>query len=55
MLQGVEENMVVLPVHDAVAIQTDNVHWAVNAMQETWSRKVGTTASIPVKIDYATS
>ena len=55
MLQGVEENVVVLPVHDAVAIQTDSVHWAVSAMQETWSRKVGANVSIPVKIDYASS
>jgi hypothetical protein len=41
MLQGVDEGIVVLPVHDAVAVQQKHEEWAVDAMSEAWDKHVG--------------
>ena len=32
MLEGVEQGIVALPVHDAVAVMQDNANWAKEAM-----------------------
>ena len=41
MLKGVEKDIVVLPVHDAVAVQQVNEGWAVDAMSQAWGKHVG--------------
>ena len=41
MLKGVEKDIVVLPVHDAVAVQQVNEGWALDAMSEAWDKHVG--------------
>ena len=43
MLQGMEKDIVCLPVHDAVAIPQQHEKWAVDAMLETWERVVSTS------------
>ena len=53
MLQGVDKGIVVLPVHDAVAVQQKHEDWAVDTMLEAWSRVAasGSAARARVKID----
>ena len=53
MLQGVDKDIVVLPVHDAVAVQQKHEQWAVDTMLEAWSRAAasGGSARARIKID----
>ena len=41
MLEGVRNNIVVLPVHDAVAVQTKHKEWAEKTMIRCWNEIVG--------------
>jgi hypothetical protein len=41
MLKGIEKDIVVLPVHDAIAVQQSDEGWAVDAMSEGWDQHVG--------------
>jgi len=41
MLNGIEKDIVVLPVHDAVAVQQKHESWAMDAMSEAWNKHVG--------------
>ena len=41
MLKGVERDIVVLAVHDAVAVEQVNEGWALDAMSEAWDKHVG--------------
>ena len=41
MLKGIEEDIVVLPVHDAVAVQQKHESWALDAMAAAWDEHVG--------------
>ena len=41
VLKGVEEDIVVLPVHDAVAVQQKHESWALDAMAAAWDEHVG--------------
>ena len=41
MLAGIKKDIVVLPVHDAVAVQQRHEGWAVDAMLESWNKHVG--------------
>jgi len=41
MLEGVRNNIVVLPVHDAVAVQAKHKEWAEKAMIRCWNEIVG--------------
>jgi predicted DNA-binding antitoxin AbrB/MazE fold protein len=36
MLKGVEEDIVVLPVHDAIAVKKVDEEWAIRTLKETW-------------------
>jgi len=36
MLEGIKEDIVCLPVHDAVAVQQQHQDWAREVMLETW-------------------
>ena len=41
MLNGIKKDIVVLPVHDAVAVQQKHESWAMDAMSEAWDKHVG--------------
>ena len=41
MLQGVVDNIVALPIHDAVAVQVRHKEWAEKAMKDCWNDVVG--------------
>ena len=36
MLEGIKEDIVCLPVHDAIAVQQQHQDWAIEVMLETW-------------------
>ncbi len=44
MLQGVEDDIVVLPIHDAVAVQKRHKAWAEEVMVRIWSEVAGVDA-----------
>jgi hypothetical protein len=51
LLEGIKEDIVCLPVHDAIAVQQGHEEWAKEVMLETWQERakgVGTK----VKVDY---
>ena len=55
MLEGVEQGIVALPVHDAVAVTQDNADWAKEAMLRAWfehANSGGSVARSRVKVDY---
>ena len=55
MLEGVEQGIVALPVHDAVAVTQDNAEWAKEAMLRAWfehANSGGGVARSRVKVDY---
>ena len=54
MLQGVDEGIVCLPVHDAEALLQKHQAWAEQAMVNTWTDAVGCDAKTRVKVDKAT-
>ena len=41
MLEGIKEDIVCLPVHDAVAVQQQHQDWAREVMLETWQEHLG--------------
>ena len=54
MLQGIEKDIVCLPVHDAIAVQQQHEKWAVDAMLEAWERfgvRNASSARARVKVD----
>ena len=53
MLKGVDEGVVCLPVHDAVAVQRRHEAWAVKTMIDIWTEVVGCHVKPRVKIDVA--
>jgi len=40
MLAGIKEDIVVLPIHDAVAVQQEHADWAHETMKEYWCRNM---------------
>ena len=52
MLEGIKEDIVCLPVHDAVAVQQQHQHWAKEVMLETWQEHLGGVGT-KVKVDLA--
>jgi hypothetical protein len=55
MLEGVGQDIVALPVHDAVAVTQDNADWAKEAMLRAWfehANSGGSVARSRVKADY---
>ncbi len=50
MLEGIKEDIVCLPVHDAVAVQQQHQNWAKEAMLETWQEHMDGVRT-KVKID----
>ena len=53
MLQGVDEGMVGLLVHDAVAVPKKHKFWAKRAIVNAWTDAVGCDVKPQVKVDLA--
>ena len=53
MLKGVDEGVVCLPIHDAVAVPKRHQLWAVKTMISTWTDVVGCDVRPRVKVDVA--
>lgn len=51
LLEGIKEDIVCLPVHDAVAVQQGHEDWAKGIMLETWSEYANGVVT-KVKVDY---
>lgn len=51
MLQGVDEGIVCLPIHDAVAVPQKHQAWAEKAMVNAWTDAVGCGVKPRVKVD----
>ena len=48
MLEGIKEDIVCLPVHDAIAVQQQHQHWAKEVMLETWQAHLdGVRTKVP--------
>jgi hypothetical protein len=50
MLEGIKEDIVCLPVHDAVAVQQQHQDWAKEVMLETWQEHLDGVGT-KVKVD----
>jgi hypothetical protein len=55
MLQGVDEGIVCLPIHDAVAVPQRHQAWAEQAMVNAWTDAVGCDVKPRVKVERAAS
>lgn len=53
MLQGVDEGIVCLPVHDAIAVPKGHQAWAEKAMVDAWTDSVGCDVKPRVKVERA--
>ena len=51
LLEGIKEDIVCLPVHDAIAVQQGHEDWAIEVMLETWQEHANGVGT-KVKIDY---
>jgi len=54
MLEGIKEDIVCLPVHDAVAVQQQHQDWAKEVMLETWQEHMHGVKT-KVKVDIGLS
>ena len=55
MLQGIQEDIFALPIHDAVAVELDHMSWACDAMRDVWEAEIkeiheGAKAVVSTKI-----
>ena len=51
MLEGIEQDIVSLPVHDAIAVKQGDVEWTMEAMSRLWTdEKLG--GKTRLKVDY---
>ena len=48
--EGIEQGIVSLPVHDAIAVKQGDVDWAKEAISQVWTEEAG--GKIQLKIDY---
>jgi hypothetical protein len=51
MLEGIKEDIVCLPVHDAIAVQQQHQDWAIEVMLETWQEHLKGVKT-KVKVDF---
>jgi len=54
MLEGIKEDIVCLPVHDAVAVQQQHQNWAKEVMLETWEEHMDGVKT-KIKVDFGLS
>lgn len=53
MLRGVDEDIVCLPIHDAIACKAKDAEWVEHVMTEEWTREVGTVIHPKIKTSFA--
>jgi hypothetical protein len=51
LLEGIKEDIVCLPVHDAIAVQQQHKDWAKEVMLETWQEHLDGVKT-KVKVDF---
>lgn len=51
MLKGIDDGIVCLPVHDAVAVQQKHQFWAIKTMMRLWTEAVGCNVKPRLKVD----
>ena len=51
MLEGIKEDIVCLPVHDAVAVQQEHIEWAKEQLLASWDKITETKGLARVKVD----
>ena len=47
MNEGMDKNILCLPIHDAIAVEEQHAEWAKKAMEEAWSDEVNLMWSSP--------
>ena len=52
MLEGIEQDIVSLPVHDAIAVKQSDADWAKEAMERVWSDETLGGKTL-LKVDYS--
>ena len=56
MMQGIQNNIIALPIHDAVAVEFENQWWAQDVMEDAWQTVMSefhNNAKTQVKINYS--
>ena len=51
MLEGIEQGIVSLPVHDAIAVKQGDAEWAKEAMSRLWAEET-LGCKTRLKVDY---
>ena len=51
MLEGIKEDIVALPIHDAVAVQQEHIEWAKAQMLANWDKITETKGLARIKMD----
>ena len=51
MLEGIEQGIVSLPVHDAIAVKQGDAEWAKEAMERVWGDET-LGCKTRLKVDY---
>ena len=51
MLEGIEQGIVSLPVHDAIAVKQGDAEWAKEAMSRLWTDETLGCKTL-LKVDY---
>ena len=51
MLEGIEQDIVSLPVHDAIAVKQGDAEWAKEAMSRLWAKET-LGGKTKLKVDY---
>ena len=51
MLEGIKEDIVALPIHDAVAVQQEHIEWAKEQLLASWDKITETKGLARVKVD----
>jgi hypothetical protein len=54
MQEGMQQGIVCLPTHDAVAVQQRHQFWAMKTMMRLWTEAVGCNVKPRLKVDRAT-
>jgi len=47
MNEGMDKNILCLPIHDAIAVEEQHAEWAKKAMEEAWTDEVNEMWSSP--------
>ena len=51
MIQGLQQNIVCLPIHDAIAVQQEHKRWAQDVMLDMWAKHLqGLTTQVTLDL-----